>query len=132
MILKSSAYYPFLRLEVDLTSETADSFKKLIFDDIDFAHFPDDEDIVKLVDFDCGSTFHIAVLRKIYYINRNRQNASRSCENPSAAQVTINITVFYEAHTSNIFLDFCSLGYMGTAALLSLSHTPARELKSLQ
>ena len=66
MILKKSAIYPFFApgiwfyIRDDWYFQGSD-----FFDDIDNPHFPDEEDIVKFVDCDCGFTFRTAVPQKI-------------------------------------------------------------------
>ena len=63
------------------------------FSSDDILHFIDKKNIVTEVDFDCCSNFYPETPAKFRQINRERNYLSRSCENPSAFPVTINITV---------------------------------------
>ena len=95
--------------------------------------FIDGESILTYVDFDCGITFYPETSRKVKDINRERKAIHDTVKIPSASQVTINLTVFFDGeHTSNVFQDPCILWDMDPAAALSLNHTLDSDLMNFQ
>ena len=117
------AIYSILRPEDDLISNCGSKVKKTVSLD-DVVHFIDEENMVTYVDFDCGLTFFPETPTKIRQITRERNYLSKSCETPQCSPSNDQHTCFDDQpHSSNIFLNPCSLWDMVPAALMSLNHT---------
>ena len=100
--------------------------KKLVsFDDI--VHFPDAENIVAYVYFDCRITLYPETPTKIRQIKRDWKYFSRSCEKSQCIPSNFQQNWFFdEQHSSNIFLIPYNFWNMIPAALTSLNHTNDR------
>ena len=117
------AIHFILRPEDDLVPNCGQTFKKTVsFDDI--VHFPDEENIVIYVDFDCNFTFYPETPTKIRQIKREQNYISRSCEKPKCNRDSnqLNCSID-EQHSSNIFLNPYNFWDMVPAAFISLNHT---------
>ena len=97
-----SPYHPtkhairsILRPEDDLISNFGPNVKKTVsFDNV--VHFIDEENMVTLVDFDCGITFFPETPKKIRHINRQRDYISRYCEKPQSNASNNQYTCFVD------------------------------------
>ena len=77
------AIYSILHPEVDPISNWNHNFKKTI-SLVDMVQFIDSEDIVTLVDFDFGITFHAGAPNEVGRINQGRRNISGSSGKPKS------------------------------------------------
>ena len=95
--------HSFLHPEADLVSNCGLIRSKTVSLK-DIVHFIDEENIVTLVDFDCGITFNLEAPTKVRQINQKRKNISLSCENPKCiTNKNQHNYSFDEEQTSNIF-----------------------------